>query len=153
MAFPFLPGFEINWNTHREVADNVYNAQMAGAPKVLTYNGADPRMHRKTRAKAMTWNDGKKSGEVPQTDNVTDRDEYPFACTAEGGERSWIGHVISNENQHSGSLLGVLLKGKPAGYVFRVIVINHPKGLVTNRCRKPCAACMPVCAFPPPNKP
>ena len=43
------PELIIDWNTHPQLADNIWQAQSAGWPKILTYNGPDPFIRRQTR--------------------------------------------------------------------------------------------------------
>ena len=91
------PILTISYRTHPNIADNIFDAQMDGAPKVLTYDGTNPTVRRA----AMRFNDGGYSGRVPivkpnaafLSGGKTDRDEYPFACTLEGGTASRIAHV------------------------------------------------------------
>ena len=46
MPYPIL---EIDWIKYKELAENIWHAQMAGHPRVLTYNG--PYLDRKTGQK------------------------------------------------------------------------------------------------------
>jgi hypothetical protein len=73
-----------------QLADNIWNAQMAGAPKILTYSGPDVTLRRATRRGAMHFQHGGAQHEIP---HILSRDEYPFACSLEGGHSSWVGHI------------------------------------------------------------
>ena len=119
-----LPVMIYDWQdpTIREIADNIWHAQMAGWPRTLTYvyrSRADKRLIRRSNL-----------GIVPQ---IQSRDEYPFASTLENEGSVWIGHAsIAQQNaqrdlmnrfyrQHGAYQKGTTLK-------FEVRVINHPKG-------------------------
>ena len=133
-----------DWRQHGRLADNVWHAQMAGCPKTLTYNGRDPLLRRQMRGDAMHFEHAGDRYEIPRVDS---RDEYPFACTFEGGGRSWVGHVPPGENSAQGGLISAFLRqnGMTAGGRFRVEVLNHPRGRVTNACQPACAGCPRPC--------
>jgi hypothetical protein len=122
------------------LVDNVWHAQMAGAPKILTYNG--PQHSRPTRAAAMRVSVG--GEEIPR---ILSRDEYPFACTSEGGSASWVGHVPGHQNSVQGGKIAAFLRqyNVSPGQRFIVQVLNHPKGPVTSSCKNkngvPCPGC------------
>jgi hypothetical protein len=67
---------------------------MAGHPKVLTYNGPDLAIRRSQRNAAMHYEYQGETFEIP---HILSRDEYPFACTEEGGP-VWIGHIPAAQN-------------------------------------------------------
>ncbi len=127
------------------LVDNVWHAQMAGCPKILTYKG--PNLSAAARASAMRFDVGAGVEEIP---HILSRDEYPFACTAEGGGASWVGHVPGHQNSvQGGKILAFLRQYNIApGQRFIVQVVNHPNGPVTNYCGnpknnqpKPCPGC------------
>jgi hypothetical protein len=125
MAHPVL---EIDWRTYRQLADNVWHAQMARHPKVLTYNGPDMTLRRENRAAAMHYENAGERFEIP---HILSRDEYPFACTLEGGS-GWVGHIPAAQNSAQGGLIAGFLRrhGITRGMRFEVRVINHPRGAV-----------------------
>jgi len=149
MVFPY-PRLEIDWRRNPLLADNVWNAQMAGHPKVLTYNGPDLVHRREVRGAAMRYEHGDDRFEIPR---VLSRDEYPFACTVEGGGRSWVGHIPGRENSAQGGMIASFLRqcrivaGRGDHSRFVVVVSNHPKGRVTNLCKPVCATCRAGCIF------
>jgi len=96
MSFPELV---IDYFMHRDLADNIWHAQMAGHPQVLTCSGPDLLLRRTTRSDAMRYEDGEARGEIPR---IQSRDEYPFACTIEGGGSSWVGHIPGHQNSAQG---------------------------------------------------
>ncbi|WP_027519164.1 NucA/NucB deoxyribonuclease domain-containing protein [Bradyrhizobium sp. WSM1417] len=146
-----LPVLTIDFKTHPNIADNIFDAQMDGAPKVLTYDGTNPMVRRA----AMSFNDSGYSGKVPilkpspgfLAGAKTDRDEYPFACTREGGSASRIAHVPSGENRSAGALMLAFFKkhGMAKGSHFRVRVVSHQRGEVMRPCRLKCQGCAALC--------
>lgn len=74
--------------------------------------------------------------------HILSRDEYPFACTLEGGRASWVGHIPGRQNSSQGGLIAGFLRtngiqpytsGKPVDAEkakFEVLVIHHPRGPV-----------------------
>jgi hypothetical protein len=130
MAYPELI---IDWRDYRSLADNIWQAQMAGWPQVLTYNGPDLTIRRAQRRAAMHYQHDQRIYEIP---HILSRDEYPFACTVEGGA-GWVGHIPGVENSAQGGLIAAFLRrhnivaGRGELSKFRVKVINHPRGPVT----------------------
>ncbi len=127
------------------LADNIWHAQMAGCPKVLTYSGPDVTIRRATRHAAMQYDDNGGTGEIPR---ILSRDEYPFACTLEGGGSSFVGHVPGRENSVQGGMIAAFLRkheivaGMGERSKFIIAVVNHPNGPVTSTCRP---VCTPMC--------
>ena len=130
MPYPVL---EIDWRRYAQLADNIWQAQMAGWPRVLTYNGPDVVLRRAQRYAAMHYNYEGRVGEIP---GILSRDEYPFACTVEGGT-AWVGHIPGRENSAQGGLIAAFLKRHQImpcrGELskFAVTAVNHPRGPVT----------------------
>ena len=130
MAYPKL---QIDYRTHPQLAENIWQAQMAKHPKVLEYNGPDIVTRRETRHAAMHYDQGGSAFEIPR---ILSRDEYPFACTKQGGGSSWVGHIPARENSSQGGLIAAFLRrynitaGKGMLSKFEVEVINHPRGRV-----------------------
>jgi hypothetical protein len=149
MRGAMYPKLTFDWRNHHELADNIWNAQMAGHPKLLTYSGPDLTIRRTARWAAMNFEHGGSKFEIP---HILSRDEYPFACTLEGGKKSWVGHISPAQNSAQGGLIAAFLRSesiKP-GMKFIVKVVNHPKGPVTNSCRmpprgEPCPTCRSGC--------
>ena len=123
------PIFEVDWLKHPQLADNIWQAQKAGHPKLLTR--CDLAVKTANRAVVMDYEAGGLQYHVPTT-NPLDRDEYPFACTLEGGGGAWIGHVHYSQNRAMGSPLWRFFKANnidpyPApNSKFEVKVLNHP---------------------------
>jgi hypothetical protein len=124
------------------LVDNVWHAQMAGCPKILTYSG--PRLSRGTRSAAMHFELGGAIEEIP---HILSRDEYPFACTREGGASSFVGHVPGHQNSVQGGKIAAFVRQNniSPGSRFIVRVLNHPRGPVTSFCKnrgaQPCPGC------------
>jgi deoxyribonuclease NucA/NucB len=126
MSYPEL---KIDWRRYPKLADNIWHAQMAGWPKVLTYNGPDLTLRRAQRNAAMHFEHAGARYEIP---HILSRDEYPFACTREGGG-VWVGHIPPAQNSAQGGMIATFLLANRivAGSKFAVTVINHPRGPVT----------------------
>ena len=144
---PSYPVLEFDWKVMPNIADNIWNAQMAGWERVLTYRGPLPdAMGRVIRSQTMKYEVDNQSYRIPTLPNTTfnSRDEYPFACTEEGagpygGRQPWVGHVPPVENFQQGGMLRAFLvkQGIVAGpnKKFEVRVINHPRGPVLPKLR------------------
>jgi hypothetical protein len=157
-----IPVLKISYQSHPNIADNIFDAQMDGAPKVLTYDGTNPLLR---RAAMRFYDEGKSakvySGRVPiiqpnpafMKGAKTDRDEYPFACTKEGGSASRIAHVPAGENRSAGaSMLAFFNKHRMIrGSYFRVWVVGHNPNrpsVVTRPCLVKCEGCPFLCHTP-----
>ena len=137
MNFPVM---NVDWLIYQDLADNIWQAQMAGHPKLLTYKGRSSS----TRRAAMRYEVGLTKGRVPIIrPEEFDRDEYPFACTDEGGRASWIGHITISRNRAAGRLMSsfFLQNNILARSKFYVRVLNHPMGPVTSFCKPRCLGC------------
>ena len=124
-----LPVMVYDWedpNT-REIADNIWHAQMAGWPRVLTYIFRPRPEKRALRRESLR--------EVP---GIESRDEYPFASTLENQGSVWIGHASVAQQNAQRDLMNRFYREHKA-YTgrsrlrFEVRVINHPKGDVTGQ--------------------
>ena len=154
-----IPVLEFDWNDDgiRHIAANIYHAQMAGWPAVLTYDREHNDVERKKemgvkRRSAMTVTledvQGVKGAEWLAKDiaengqlhvptirnadpalNLPSRDEYPFACTKEHRGKVWVGHVPPEQNSRQGNMINQFLKNHDArdGFAFAVKVVNFPK--------------------------
>jgi Deoxyribonuclease NucA/NucB len=137
-------------HTHPQLADNVWNAQMGGHPKLLTYAGPDVTQRAASRNAAVHFEHGGARFEIP---HELSRDEYPFACTIEGGRASWVGHIPGRQNSAQGGLIAAFLRrhqivaGRGEMSKFVVGVRNHRNGPVTKKCLPACAGCVAVCRF------
>ena len=129
MAYPVL---DIDWNRNRELADNIWHAQMVCCPTVLTYSG--PALGAQNRSDAMHFD---LDGIRKEILHILSRDEYPFACTLEGGGASWVGHIPAAQNSSQGGLIASFIRTngiQPCSSKnaerskFIVRVINHPNG-------------------------
>ena len=126
----------IDWRTHPMLAENIWHAQMAGHARVLTYSGPDVTTRRQARYAALHFEDAGVQREVPR---ILSRDEYPFACTLEGGPGAWVGHIPGRENSAQGGLIAAFLArhgivaGRGERSKFAVTVVNHPARATTRR--------------------
>jgi hypothetical protein len=137
---PPVPVLIFDWNDLPHVADNIWQAQMAGWERVLTYRGPLPQPEsRGIRRQTMSYEVSDLRYRIP-TGVGEDRDEYPFACTVEGaaregGRKPWVGRVPRIENQIQGGMLSAFIKTHKITAVgpnrfFEVRIINHPRGPV-----------------------
>ncbi|MGE5270454.1 MAG: NucA/NucB deoxyribonuclease domain-containing protein [Thiohalocapsa sp.] len=102
-----LPVLEFDGNKERTIAENIYHAQQAGWPKILTYDHEKDHNIRKQQA-AWKRNEAMNTPgeEVPAiSSQKLHRDEYPFACTKEHNGSAWIGHAVAAENRSQGGQL------------------------------------------------
>jgi hypothetical protein len=129
-----------DWKELPHIADNIWQAQMAGWERVLTYCGPLPEpMSRGIRKQTMTYEVDGLGYRIPITAG-DDRDEYPFACTLEGskesgGRKSWVGAVPRHENRVQGGMLNSFIEKNNITATgpnrrFEVQVISHPRGPV-----------------------
>jgi hypothetical protein len=80
MAYPKL---QINYLTHSQLADNIWHAQMAAHPRVLTYAGPDIVLRRETRHAALHFNHGGSLFEIPMSSAGTNiRSRAPSRAVA-----------------------------------------------------------------------
>ncbi len=93
---------------------HVISAIKKGAPSILTYC----KSQKKTKA-----NRRHNTSHIP-TVKGCDRDEYPFACTYEGGYGADVMHINSSDNRRAGAIIGSQLRGLPDGEKF-IIVITY----------------------------
>lgn len=93
---------------HAGILDHVADAIEAGHPAMLTIerDGADQRREDAT-------------DDYPTRDGM-DRDEYPPAMSAEGGEGSSVRHIDSSENRSAGAVLGNQLEPYCDNQNFRI---------------------------------
>jgi RHS repeat-associated protein len=112
-----LPTLEIDYRRYPDLAENIWHAQKAGRPDVLTHGGI-PRVNRAAATKP-----------VPNL-SPWSRDEYPFASSLEGGEGAWVGHIPVEQQNAQGALIKNFVTGNGVrpGEQYRVLVTNHPFG-------------------------
>jgi hypothetical protein len=114
-----LPVMEYDWRDEsiRQIAENIWHAQMAGWPRVLTYVRRDKYLIRKESLR-----------DIPK---IQSRDEYPFASTLENEGSVWIGHALKSQQDAQRNLMSRFYQRNKA-YVkgttlkFEVRVINYP---------------------------
>ena len=106
-----LPELGISSSKYPDLAENIYHAQQAGHPSVLTHGGNSMA----NRNAALQ--------DVPNI-RPWSRDEYPFASSMEGGSGAWVGHVFPSQQRAQGGLLSEFLRKqniKP-GDQYRVVI-------------------------------
>jgi hypothetical protein len=87
-----LPIVRFRSRTHPDLAANIWNAQQAGHPRVLTHGGDAAA----NRAACLE--------DVPNVRGLS-RDEYPFASSKEGGRGAWVGHIPPSQQNSQGGIL------------------------------------------------
>lgn len=109
-----IPTFMVNAKKFPQAAENIFHAQQAGHPEILTYGGKGLN----TINRALSLNGEYKFAKFLSLD------EYPFAMSMEGGASAWIGHIPLDQNRAVGGLLGnfVLKHGLTEGSKFRVLL-------------------------------
>ena len=99
---------------HPESAQHAQDAINEGHPDTLTVDraGASDRRRAATSGASSKPN--------------TDKDEYPFAVTKEGGKGSSVRNISSKDNRGSGGSLGQQIKKVPNGAKIKVHVTPKP---------------------------
>lgn len=146
-----LPIMVYDYRDLPETSENIWHAQKAGWPSILTY---DARKHLEEFGRPETSKERKKrmgkkryenleyvdagsmgASSIPTSQAVW-RDEYPFASTVENAGSTWVGNVDAEEQRQQARLirdfyrkydaLGYAAKnGKP--FWFEVKVIHMPQ--------------------------
>ena len=138
---PHYPVLIFDWKDLPNIADNIWQAQMAGWERILTYRGPLPQpMSRGIRKQTMTYEVAGQGYKIPKFAIANARDEYPFACTVEGAaedghRKPWVGHVPPYENFVQGGMISAFIQrnnitATGPNRKFEVRVINHPRGPV-----------------------
>jgi hypothetical protein len=114
-AFSRPPTLMVDCSKVPELAENIYQAQKAGRPAVLTRSASGEA----NRAAALKG--------IPRIPGYI-RDEYPFASTQQGGAGAWVGHVSIAGHRSQGAAIARFYADNAiaVGSRFRVKVINHP---------------------------
>lgn len=94
-----------------ESAKHIKDAIAAGKPKTLTVNRTLCKKNRRASLRGVQVIKGK------------DRDEYPFAMTAEGGAGASVRHIDPKDNRGSGSTIGGALRQHPDGTQFEINIV------------------------------
>jgi hypothetical protein len=107
-----LPQLEISASKYPDLSENIFNAQQAGHPSVLTAGGDVAA----NRAAALEG--------VPNISGLS-RDEYPFASSMEGGEGAWVGHIPVSQQNAQGALIKNFMKANniAPGSQYRVVIV------------------------------
>lgn len=96
---------ESSWHIIRAIA--------LGQPSVLTYC---------TNKKIVNANRRRSTRKLTSSP-LFDRDEYPFACSYEGGINADVSYINSSDNRRAGAIIGYQLRGYPDGTKFRIIIV------------------------------
>lgn len=131
-------------------SENIWHAQMAGWPRILTYDGKamleggalESKSQRKKRmsGKRRENLEDVDAGEMGRfrlpTSQSEWRDEYPFASTVENEGSTWVGQVDAGEQRRQAGLISGFYRKHKAfdrarngdtPFWFEVKVINMPQ--------------------------
>jgi RHS repeat-associated protein len=107
---------------YQAVTEKIYNhtlaAFRAGQPELLHYD-SDKARQKERRDEAVK--------DYPSKGNGTERDEYPYASTFEGGENALVDYVPAKEQRIQGGTLSALYKTLSQGDAFLVIPVPKDK--------------------------
>lgn len=145
-----LPVMTYDYTELPQTSENIWHAQKAGWPVILTYDG---RGALESGGVESSVSRRKRIGQKRQ-DNLEDidagtmgrfrlpssmavwRDEYPFASTVENAGSTWVGHCDAGEQRSQARLIGDFYRrhgaltyqsqhGRP--FWFEVRVLNMPQ--------------------------
>jgi hypothetical protein len=131
-----LPVMLYDWKEMPLTCENIWHAQLAGWPRILTYDYVADSMARRQLKGYKRYYNLDASGIV----NIEGqwRDEYPFASTVENGGSTFVGHAPEAEQRAQGRLINAFYRNHQAAshsaqkgksFFFEVRVINHPADL------------------------
>ena len=92
---------------------HIIRAIAFGQPSVLTY----------CKDKKIVNSNRRRSTRKLKSSPIFDRDEYPFACSYEGGSNSDVTYLNKSDNRRAGAIIGHQLRGVPDGTKFRIIIV------------------------------
>jgi hypothetical protein len=145
-----LPVMIYDYKEMPETTENIWHAQKAGWPIVLTYDGrflletgelesssSRKRRINKKRRNNLDRVDAGSGGSfrIPTSKHVW-RDEYPFASTVENNGSTWVGNCSADEQRAQRDLIKAfyrkhgahmhhVLTGRP--FWFEVRTVNMPR--------------------------
>jgi len=95
---------------HPQAAQHIRDAQQAGKPSTLTIKRKGKQARRRAAMKGKPRVCGK------------DRDEYPPALFAEGGENASVRPIDPSDNRGAGAVIGNATRGLPDGTEVEIVV-------------------------------
>jgi hypothetical protein len=131
-----LPVMEYDWKIMPFTCENIWHAQLAGWPRILTYDYVADTMLRSQIKNHKRYQNLDASGVISIEGQW--RDEYPFASTVENGGSTFVGHASEAEQRAQGRLIAAFYRNHHAAshsalkggrFFFEVKVINHPVDL------------------------
>ena len=92
---------------------HIIRAIALGQPSVLTLCKDKKRVtdNRRQSTKKLT------------SSPLYDRDEYPLACTYEGGACADVEYICKSDNRRAGAIIGLQLRGCPDGTRFQIVIV------------------------------
>lgn len=134
-----LPMMEYDFLKLKLTSQNIWQAQMTGWCRILTYDYVAEKNALRRNRSAKRYASITKAGVVYKPEFGW-RDEYPFASTIENNGSVFIGHAPAEEQRIQGGMISDFYKKYGAdsfssrtgkSFFFEVRVINHPLGLIT----------------------
>jgi hypothetical protein len=101
----------------RHVAENIWHAQRAGWPKILTYDYVEDTLLRARDRRWKRYHGYQKTSIGVVYSKESSADEYPFACTKEHRGSIWIGNVPLSEQNEQGRMLNAFFQKNNAARV------------------------------------
>lgn len=92
---------------------HIIRAIALGQPSVLSYCKDKKRVNTNRRH----------STHKLKSSPFFDRDEYPFACSYEGGNGADVVYMTKSDNRRAGAIIGHQLLGCPNGTKFRIVIV------------------------------
>jgi len=128
-----LPVMAYDWNTMRWTCENIWHAQLAGWPRILTYDYVADTAFKRRLMSHKRYHSLDAAGVIAWPGHW--RDEYPFASTVENGGSVFVGHAPISEQIAQGILIKQFYADNMAsahsattgtGFFFEVKVLNIP---------------------------
>lgn len=92
---------------------HIIRAIALGQPSILTY----------CKDKKIASANRRHSTRKLKSSPLYDRDEYPFACTYQGGVDADVIYMDKTDNRRAGAIIGYQLRGCPDGTRFRIVIV------------------------------
>lgn len=128
-----LPVMVYDWKVMPETCENIWHAQMAGWPRILTYDYVSDAAFKRRLMSYKRYHSLTGAGVISVTGRW--RDEYPFASTVENAGSVFVGHAKITEQIDQGVMMKRFYADEEAvshstrsgqSFFFEVKVINIP---------------------------
>lgn len=134
-----LEVMEYDWRELPLTSENIWQAQMAGWCRILTYDYIADKTERGRNRREKRHESLTKAG-VVSVPALGWRDEYPFASTIENNGSVFVGHAPAAEQRVQAGLISSFFQKYRAdscmartgkSFFFEVRVTHYPKGPIT----------------------